>query len=64
MDEKTTRIIRGKVYIAFAVIALILVFVFTGTVRRLVMAGLAVYCAVMAAVNFRKAREEDDGKEQ
>jgi|GEM_PF-2154695 len=60
MDEKTTRTVRAKVYIAFAVIAVILAFVFTGTVRRAAMAILAVYCVVMAVVNFRKAKDEDD----
>lgn len=63
MDERTTRTIRAKVYIAFAVIALILLFVFTGTVRRVAMAVLAVYCVIMAVVNFRKAKDEDDGKQ-
>jgi Ca2+/Na+ antiporter len=60
MDEKTTRTIRARVYIAFAVIALILVFVFTGTVRRAAMGILAVYCVIMAVVNFRKAKDDPD----
>ena len=64
MDEKTTRIIRAKIYIAFAVIALVLLVVITGTTRRIALVAVAVYCLIMSYVNFRKAKEEDtDGEE-
>ena len=60
MDEKTTRTIRAKVYIALAVIAVVLIFVITGTVRRIALAVAAVYSLVMSYVNFRKAKQEDE----
>ncbi len=60
MDEKTTRTIRAKVYIALAVIAVVLIFVITGTVRRIALAVAAVYSLIMSYVNFRKARQEDE----
>jgi uncharacterized membrane protein len=62
VDEKTTRAIRAKIYIAFAIVSLILVFVFSGTVQRVAMGILAVYCVVMAVVNFRKAKDEGDDR--
>ena len=48
MDEKTTRTIRAKVYIALAVIAVVLIFVITGTVRRIALAVAAVYSLIMS----------------
>lgn len=60
MDEKTTRTIRAKVYIALTVIAVVLIFVITGTVRRIALAVAAVYSLIMSYVNFRKARQEDE----
>ena len=38
----------------------------SGTARRLILAGTAVYCIVMSVVNFRKAKdgEGDDRKQQ
>lgn len=62
MDEKTTRTIRSRVFVAFAVIAAVLAFVLTGTVRRVVLAACAVYCLVMAYYNHRKANEDEKGK--
>ena len=62
MDEKTTRTIRSRVYIGLAVVALIMAFILTGTVRRVAMAVCTVYCLVMAWYNYRKANEDGKGK--
>ena len=62
MDEKTTRIIRSRVYIAFAVVAVVMAFILTGTVRRVALAVCAVYCLGMAWYNYRKANEDGKGK--
>lgn len=59
MDEKTTRTIRAKIYVVLAVIAVVLIFFITGTVRRIALAAAAVYSLVMAYVNLRKAKQED-----
>jgi Ca2+/Na+ antiporter len=63
MDEKTTRVVRARIYIAFAVIAAVMAVALTGTIRRVALAATAVYCVVMAVVNFRKAKDEDGGEQ-
>ena len=63
MDDKTIRSVRAKVYIAFAVIALVLALMITGTTRRVVLVGVAVYSLVMSWVNFRKAKQENGNDE-
>lgn len=60
MDEKTTRTVRAKVYIAFAVVSVVMAFILTGTIRRVALGACAVYCVIMALYNFRKAKDEDD----
>ena len=62
MDEKTTRIIRSRVYIAFAVIAAVMAFVLTANTHRIAMAVLVVYCLGMAYYNYRKSKEDGKGK--
>ena len=60
MDEKTARTTRAKVYIAFAVLAVIMIpFIGTSLTRLIALAALAVYCLIMAYDNVRKAKEED-----
>ena len=59
MDEKTTRLTRAKIYVVFAVISVIVLFILTGTTRRILLAACAVYCLVMAWYNYRKAKDED-----
>ena len=62
MDEKTTRIIRSRVYVAFAVVAVIMAFILTGAVPRVALVVCAVYCLFMAWYNYRKANEDGKGK--
>ncbi|MBQ1674634.1 MAG: hypothetical protein II069_01150 [Oscillospiraceae bacterium] len=62
MDEKTTRIIRARVYVAFAVVAAVLAFVLTGTERRILLAICVVYCLAMSFYNYRKYKQDDNGQ--
>ena len=63
MDEKTTRIIRCRVYIGFAVVAVVMMaFVLTATTHRVAMGVLTAYCLGMAYYNYRKAKEEEGKK--
>ena len=62
MDEKTTRIIRARVYVAFAVVAAVLAFVLTGTERRILLAVCVVYCLAMSFYNYRKYKQDDNGQ--
>ena len=59
MDEKTIRTNRAKMYIVFAIAAVVFFFLLSGTIRRVALAVCAVYCIGMAYYNFRKARDED-----
>ena len=61
MREKKIRTTRAVFYVILAAVALILIpIIGDSTVRLAALAAAAVYCLVMAFINFRKARQEED----
>ena len=61
MSEKKIRTVRAWVYAALAVVAAVLMPIIGDSVVRLVaLAVAAVYCLVMAWVNYRKAKNEEE----
>ena len=59
MDEKTKLTIRAWTYVVYTAVAMVLTAVLSDMTIRVVLGGVAIYCLVMAVVNFRKSGKND-----